>query len=119
MKLTEEEAPWAFERGLPARSISALELLATCVGLILLVPPEKSGRGTITASSLSDSQVASAVASKGMTTAFPLCALNMELAAQCEARSLDLDVAWVPRDQNQEADRLAAVSGVLLRTLRA
>ena len=40
LKLEESVAPWAFARGLPARAISTLELLATTVGLVLLAPPE-------------------------------------------------------------------------------
>ena len=31
----------------------------------------------------------------------------MELAAQCEARGLDLHLDWVPREVNAEADSLA------------
>ena len=31
----------------------------------------------------------------------------MELAAQLESRSADLELFWVPRDVNKEADRLA------------
>ena len=31
----------------------------------------------------------------------------MELAAQLEARSATMELLWIPRDQNSEADRLA------------
>ena len=54
-----------------------------------------------------DSQVASAVVSRGMSTSFPLCAVAMELSAQLEARGAELFLEWVPRGHNQEADRLA------------
>ena len=56
---------------------------------------------------LTDSQVASQVLGREMTTAFPLCLVAMEAAAQLEARGLSLDLLWVPRGVNQEADALS------------
>ena len=56
---------------------------------------------------LTDSQVASHVVSRGLTTAYPLCCVCMELAAQLESRNSLLELEWVPRDQNAEADALA------------
>jgi len=41
-----------------------------------------------------------------MTTKFPLLAFVAELAAQMEAGQWDLDLLWVPRDQNIEADAI-------------
>ena len=41
-----------------------------------------------------------------MTTKFPLLAFVAELAVQMEAGGWDLELAWVPRDQNQEADAI-------------
>ena len=37
---------------------------------------------------------------------FPLCVVQMELAAQLEIRSAHLELRWVPRTHNQEADDL-------------
>ena len=107
MRLSREEAPWAFARGLPSGSISTLELLASLVGLILLVPPETLGRGTMTITGFTDSQVSASAVARGMSTAFPLCCVVMELAAQLEHRGLDLCLEWAPRDKNAEADALA------------
>ena len=56
---------------------------------------------------LTDSQVSSNVVARSQTTAYPLCCLTMELAAQLEARRIDLSLEWVPRDANSEADALA------------
>ena len=105
--LDQESAPWAFARGLPATAISALELLATTVGVILLAPRSSPGEGVLHLSGLTDSQVSSHVVRKGSTTSFPLCVVAMELAAQLEARSASMELLWIPRDQNSEADRLA------------
>ena len=110
VRLTEASAPWAFVRGSPARAISTLELLATTLGLVLLAPPELNVQGvagTVAVTGLTDSQVSSAVVSRGLTTAFPLCAVAMELAAQLEARGAELFLDWIPRDANREADALA------------
>ena len=42
-----------------------------------------------------------------MTTAYPLCVVTMEMAAQLEQRGIELFLEWAPREQNREADRLA------------
>ena len=54
-----------------------------------------------------DSQVASNVLRRGMTTSFPLCCVAMELAAQLEHRDAELCLEWAPREENREADALA------------
>ena len=110
VRLTERDAPWAFVKGLPARAISTLELLATLVGLVLLAPSALDARGaagTVAVTGLTDSQVSSAVVTRGLTTTFPLCAVAMELSAQLERRGAELFLDWIPRDANKEADRLA------------
>ena len=110
LRLTEATAPWAFVNGTPARAISTLELLATTVGLVLLAPEELNApgaAGTVAVTGMTDSQVSAAVVSRGLTTAFPLCAVAMELAAQLEARGAELFLEWIPRESNREADRLA------------
>ena len=43
---------------------------------------------------------------KLLTTKWPLSSFLAELAAQLEARDLLLDVAWVPRELNAEADAI-------------
>ena len=58
-------------------------------------------------SGLTDSQVAMKAVDRNLSTAFPLCCVQMELAAQCEQRGISLDLDWVPRGMNKEADRLA------------
>ncbi len=107
LRLTPENAPWAFARGLPAHSISTLEMLASTVAVALLAPSHLSGEGTVAVTGFTDSQVASRVLTRGMTTTYPLCCVVMELAMQLERRGLELSLEWAPREFNREADRLA------------
>ena len=108
VRLSPSTAPWAFARGSPAGLISTLELLATTVGLVVLdVRAGAPLAGRVQVTGLTDSQVSANVVTRGQTTAFPLCCVAMELAAQCEDRSIELVLDWVPRDQNAEADALA------------
>ena len=46
------------------------------------------------------------VLNKLMTTKFPSLVFLCELATQLEEKNCLLDLGWVPRDQNQEADAL-------------
>ena len=54
-----------------------------------------------------DSLVSPHVVSRGITTAFSLCLVAMELSAQLEARSAESRLEWVPRDANKEKDAVA------------
>ena len=47
-----------------------------------------------------------AVASKLLTTKFPLCIFLMELVVQLQAQGAELHLHWLPRLQNVEADQL-------------
>ncbi|CAK0911088.1 unnamed protein product [Prorocentrum cordatum] len=58
-----------------------------------------------------DSQVASRVVEKFMSTKLVLCVAAMELSAQQEARRADLVSEWAPRGLNCQADDLA--NGIL------
>ena len=109
IRLDGKTALWAFSQGLPAHTISALELLASTVALMLLTPAAEtvSGqRGAVRVSGFTDSQVASNVLRRGMTTSFPLCCVVMALAAQLELRDVELCLEWALREENREADAL-------------
>ena len=53
-----------------------------------------------------DNQGNSWLLSRLMTSKFPLLVVLGELAVQLRSRNLHLDLDWVPRDQNTEADAL-------------
>ena len=44
--------------------------------------------------------------SRLMSSKFPLVVILTELAAQMRAKSLELDLEWIPRNQNEHADAL-------------
>ena len=46
------------------------------------------------------------VVSRLLTTKFPLACFLMELALQLQSREADLELFWLPRLQNKEADAL-------------
>jgi hypothetical protein len=85
--LDRDSAPWAFDKGAPYKAISALELLASTVGIAVFAPELVTLRGQdalITVTGTTDSQVSASVVARGMTTRFPLVLVAMELSAKLE-----------------------------------
>ena len=108
VKLTKDTAPWAFWHGEPFKAVSSLELFGTVLCLMLFTRDnEATGKQTVSVTGLTDSMVASLVLGKGLTTSFPMCVIAMEAAAQMEHQQLDLQLRWVPRELNTEADALS------------
>ena len=81
--------------GQPYRSIASLELLSTLIG-ILLFKPEGRSSGVNVCSAATDNRGNSFVTARWLTTAFPLNAILMEMAAVLQERSLMLKLHWVP-----------------------
>ena len=67
------------------------------------IPSHLSGSLSVV-SGWTDNQGNSFVVDKLMTTTFPLFIILMELSAQLRIRNLGLDLRWIPREQNVEAD---------------
>ena len=110
VKLDSTSAPWAFHKGLPYKTISSLELLASTIGVMFLSPAassSSSSSGLVSVTGFTDSMVSTNVITRGLSTSFPLCLVAMELAAQLEEARLELSLDWIPRDTNAEADALA------------
>ena len=108
LKLDRKTAPWAYRTGEPFRTIASLELFATllCIKAFKLDAGDIAG-GRVTLSGLTDNKGNSHVISRLMTVKFPLCAFLMEIAATLQRAESDLDLGWVPRDQNTKADELS------------
>ena len=111
LTLTAKEADWLFARGHASRTIAASELLATLVAVHLFVPAESSAtpertRALTRCRGLTDNAGNAFVVAKLLTTKFPLAAVLMQLATMLSSRGLWLDLEWVCREDNVEADAL-------------
>ena len=105
--LTRTNAPWAFARGEPYRTIASLELFATLVCVTTFGGAWPAGSaGEVRLQGLTDNLGNTFAITKLMSSKFPLVVILAELAAQMRARKMALSVGWTPRDQNEEADAL-------------
>ena len=109
-ELNRSNAGWAFEKGEPFKAIAALELLSTMLGVMLLLDgdedPDMRNGCAISVGAMTDNRGNKFAVAKLLTTKWPLAAFVVELAAQLEARDVLLDVSWVPRELNAEADAI-------------
>ena len=108
LELNRSNAPWAFVKGEPYKVIASLELLAITVAVMVFAPDSlwQGTAGRLCMTAFTDNQANSYVLDKFMSTAFPLSVVLMELAVQLRCYSLDLDLQWIPREQNCQADSL-------------
>ena len=108
MTLDRRSAAWAYTKGEPFRSIAALELVAVLVAVKLFCGDTKPKhlRGTMRMTAFTDNVSNTYVTKKYLSSKFPLSVILLELAAQLKKVGLELDLCWVPRDQNTEADSL-------------
>lgn len=106
--LGRHNAPWIFSKGEPFKVIASLELLAVTVAVMIFSKGArwKECAGRMVLPAYTDSLVNSYVLDKYMSTSFPLSVVLMELAVQLQDLQVDLDLQWVPRDQNSLADSL-------------
>ena len=102
--LDHTNAPWLFCSGESYRQIASLELAATLVAVVLFGVPETSKCARCSAAT--DKRGNGSVVARWLTTKFPLSAFLMELATQLQSRGADLQLHWLPRLQNIEADAL-------------
>eukprot|EP00438_Fugacium_kawagutii_P029840 Skav200966 [mRNA] locus=scaffold448:569541:570587:- [translate_table: standard] len=106
--LDRKSAPWAYLKGEPFRNIASLELVAVLTAVILF-EVEGSKEGCLQSMSLSastDNLGNTYVLQHFMSCKYPLSIVVMELAVQLKERSLELNLGWIPRGQNCEADAL-------------
>ena len=100
-------APWLFAKGgSPKRVIASLELLATLLAVKIWAAP---GDSMMTArlKAFTDNRGNSFALKRGMSTKFPLALLIIELAEEMRARDLRVDLEWLRRDNNTDADDLS------------
>ncbi len=106
--LDRNTAPWAYSRGLPFRSIAALEAIAVLVALLAFHPFLSINADVMYCMpALTDNRGNQFALSRLQSSRFPLCAVVMEIAARSEQLRLRLSVDWIPREMNAAADALA------------
>ena len=108
LRLSPTTAPWAFEKE-SFRYIASFELLATLIALMVFVEPAGPAglsRGIVGFSAGTDNQGNAWLIERFMTTRYPLCTVLMEMSAQLQHRSVQLELGWLPREANQPADDL-------------
>ena len=108
MELDRRSAPWAFAKGEPFRTIAALELTAVLVAVKLFCVDEywKGKRAVLKLTAFTDNVSNTYVLKKFLSSKFPLSIILLELATQLKVAGLEMDLGWVPRDQNIPADSL-------------
>ncbi len=108
LELDRHCAPWAYHRGLPFRSIAALEAVAVLVALVAFRPHlTRQSNALYAMRGLTDNRGNRSTVSRLQSTRYPLCAVLMEVAAMSEELGIRLSLDWVPREWNNEADRLS------------
>ena len=100
------QAPWLFRAGQASAAISAAELLATKVAVQLWAPAAEARRGATRLTGLTDNKGNSHIILKQLTTKMPVAAVLMQLTTDLHRAGLSLDLEWVPREENTEADAL-------------
>ena len=109
LRLDRASAPWIFVKESPQRVVASLELLAVLVSVVLFLDWLPRGRhsvGNISVVGTTDNQGNSYLLGRMLTTKAPLALVLIELACQLETRGIDMNIQWVPREENQEADDL-------------
>ena len=107
-RLNRKLAPWAYLRGDPFRSIASLELVGVLVAVMALGPGSDWGLGSglVTVTAYTDNQSNTHVLRRFSASKYPLSILVMELASQLDRLGMQLQLRWLPRNQNEEADDL-------------
>jgi hypothetical protein len=108
LEITRAEAPWVFAKADdPQRVIAALELLGSILCILLFDPDaRRGGRANCMLTGATDNLGNSFIVRKLSSTKWPIVALMIELSEQLRKRRALLDLVWVPRDDNKEADEL-------------
>ena len=108
MRLGRKTVPWAYLRGDPFRDIASLELLAVLVAVMLFKKdaPWRAGRRRALLTVYTDNMGNMHVLRRFGSSKYPLSIVAMELVCQLEMAQVEMDLGWIPRKQNEEADSL-------------
>jgi hypothetical protein len=108
LRVEPEHFPWAFAKNNdPQRVIATLELLGTLLAIIVFNYESKDfWTSSCTISADTGNQGVTLAMHKFMSTKWPLTPVLAELGEQLRTRQLELQLSWVRRDCNVEADAI-------------
>ena len=108
VRLGRKTAPWAYLKGDPYRSIASLELIAVLISVMVFGSNKTEGAAmrSVALTAYTDNCGNSHVLKKFGSSKYPLSIIVMELASQLDRQGIDLQLEWIPRGQNCEADDL-------------
>ena len=105
-EVTTEMAPWLYMRARnPKRMIAALEFLATVVALKFWMD-EDGCEAQVYAEAFTDNRGNRFILRKSLSTKFPLTLLVIEVSEMMRKKNAMVDLLWIKRDLNQDADDL-------------
>ena len=109
VELNRKNAPWLYIRGEPHRTIAASELLAVTVAVIVFGPEAKwrNKHGRLVLSGFTDNASNTYLLDKYLSVKFPVSMVLMELSRQLAKLGSELQLHWIPREQNEESDDLS------------
>ena len=109
VQVTRRTFPWLYLKGEPFRTIAAAELLAVTVAVMAFKEkaPWRNADGRFSITGFTDNASNSFVVDKYLSTKFPVSLVLMELAYQLGGMEVSLNLHWIPREQNEEADDLS------------
>ena len=82
-------------------------MFASLISFMVFVDEESgNAKGTLNLSGMTDNLGNTSALAKLMSPKFPLIVIMTEMAAPLQAREAELDLQWIPRNQNEEADGL-------------
>ena len=106
-EITPLNAPWAFSCGASFRAIASLELFASLLAVKFLYADDAADAAEIVLAGETDNRGNSFIVQRLACTKFPLVCILMELAWELRLKGRYLEVRWIPRQQNTEADALS------------
>ncbi len=109
IEISRKNSPWLYIRGEPHRTIAASELLAVTMAVILFGSAAKwrNRHGRLVLSGFTDNASNSYLVDKYLSVKFPVSMVLMELSRQLAALGAELQLHWIPREQNEESDNLS------------
>ena len=105
-EFTPVTCPWLFTKGDGKLTIAASELLGSLVAVLLFTAEGSPSRGVVRLKGGTDNKGNSYIVQKLLTTKWPGAAVLMQLSELLMRRGIWLELEWIPREENTEADQL-------------